>query len=198
MMSKGREIAEGIAISAIAYVALFTFHHNLFTVFDMSARTAVFFIPAAARVFCTLIFGYWAGAGIALGTIVNSLFLSETDTDQNNHHVWLLGMAAGLACSLSLLLWSMMSRRVNGLVSPQIDFYSITWRDILGFSVIQAVLNSSLTHLLFLNFPDYHLDVSAYLFAVMFVGDLSGAFLIFIASNLCFSLWLRLRPRGQT
>ena len=86
----------------------------------MTARTAVFFIPAAARVFCTLIFGYWAGAGIALGTIANSLFLAGTD--QNNLYVWLLGLGAGAACSLSLLLWSMISRRVNGLVSPEIDF----------------------------------------------------------------------------
>ena len=194
MMSKGREIAEGIGISAIAYVALFAFHHNLFTVFDMSARTAVFFIPAAARVFCTLIFGYWAGAGIALGTIANSLLVA--DADQNNQYVWLLGIGAGIACSLSLLLWSLMSRRVNGLLSPRIDFYSITWRDILGFSVIQAVLNSSFTHVLFFIFPDFHLDISAYLFSVMFVGDLSGAFLVFIASNLCFSMWLTLRPRG--
>ena len=120
MMSKGREIADAIAISAIAYVVLFAIHHNLLAIFDMTARTAVFFIPAAARVFCTLIFGYWAGAGIALGTIANSLFLAGTD--QNNLYVWLLGLGAGAACSLSLLLWSIISRRVNGLVSPEIDF----------------------------------------------------------------------------
>ncbi|MCX7317211.1 MAG: hypothetical protein NTZ22_10365 [Hyphomicrobiales bacterium] len=191
MMSKGREIADAIAISAIAYVVLFAIHHNLLAIFDMTARTAVFFISAAARVFCTLIFGYWAGAGIALGTIANSLFLAGTD--QNNLYVWLLGLGAGAACSLSLLLWSMISRRVNGLVSPEIDFFSITWRDVLGFSVIQAVLNSSLTHTLFFMFPDYQIVVSAYLLAVMFVGDLSGAFLVFIASNLGFSFWLRVR-----
>jgi hypothetical protein len=43
--------------------------------------------------------------------------------------------------------------------------------------------------------PDYQLEVSAYLLAVMFVGDLSGAFLVFIGSNLAYSLWLRVRPR---
>jgi len=193
MMLKGREIADAIAISAIAYVVLFAIHHNLLAIFDMTARTAVFFIPAAARVFCTLIFGYWAGAGIALGTIANSVLLA--DTDQDNHYVWLLGLGAGAACSLSLLLWSMISRRVDGLLYPQIDFFSITWRDIFGFSVIQAVLNSSLCHLLFFMFPDFQFAVSAYLLAVMFVGDLSGAFLMFIASNLGFSLWLRIRLR---
>ena len=43
-MSKGREIADAIAISAIAYVVLFAIHHNLLAIFDMTARTAVFFI----------------------------------------------------------------------------------------------------------------------------------------------------------
>ena len=193
MGSKVKEIANAIAISAVAYVALFGFHHAIFNVFDVTSRTAVFFIPSAARVFCTLIFGYWAGAGIALGTIANSIMLA--DLDDQPHYIWLLAFSAGLACSLSLLLWALLSRRVSGVLAPEIDFFSITWADILGFSVLQAVLNSTLTHLLFFMVPDYQLEVSAYLFSVMFVGDLSGAFLVFIASNLAYSLWLRVRPR---
>ena len=193
MGSKVKEIANAVAISAVAYVALFEFHHAIFNVFDITSRTAVFFIPAAARVFCTLIFGYGAGAGIALGTIANSIMLA--DLDDQPQYIWLLALSAGVACSLSLLLWSLVSRRVSGVLAPEIDFFSITWADILGFSVLQAVLNSTLTHFLFFMVPDYQLEVSAYLLGVMFVGDLSGAFLVFIASNLAYSLWLRVRPR---
>lgn len=191
MMSKGREITNAIAVSATAYFALFAFHHTILSGFDITSRTAVFFIPAAARVFCTLIFGYWAGIGIALGTLFNAVI--EPNNKENLEYLVLLAVSAGLACSLSLFLWALVSRRVHGVLAPEIDFFSITWRDILGFSVIQALLNSSFSHVLFFMFPDYQLDVSAYLLAVMFGGDLTGAFLVFIAGNLGFSLWLRTR-----
>lgn len=190
-MSRAREIANAILISAGAYFVLFAFHHTIFNIFDITSRTAVFFIPAAARVFCTLIFGYWAGVGIAIGTVLNALV--EEETGDSGLYLALLAISVGTACSLSLLLWSLVSRRVNGVLNPEIDFFSITWRDILGFSVIQAVMNSSITHILFYAFPDYQLETSAYLMAVMFVGDLSGAFLVFVASNLCYSLWIRVR-----
>lgn len=190
-MVKGRDIINAVAISAIAYFLLFAIHHAIFNIFDITSRTAVFFIPAAARVFCTLIFGYWAGAGIALGTLMNAAIASD-NADQGTV-LGLLALSVGLACSLSLLIWSLVSRRVYGVLNPQIDFLSITWRDILGFSVIQAVMNTSLTHILFFKFPDYHLDTGLYSLAVMFVGDLSGAFLVFILSNLGYSLWIRLK-----
>ncbi len=191
MITKGREITNAIVVSATAYFALFAFHHYILSGFDITSRTAVFFVPAAARVFCTLIFGYWAGLGIAIGTLLNSLI--ATDNLENWYYLAMLAISVGSGCSLSLMFWALVSRRVSGVLSPQIDYFSITWRDILGFSVIQALLNSSFTHMLFYLFPDYQLDVSIYLLAVMFVGDLSGAFLIFVASNIGYSFWLRAR-----
>jgi hypothetical protein len=193
MTLRAREVANAIVISAGAYVVLFALHHTIFNIFDITSRTAVFFIPAAARVFCTLIFGYWAGVGIAFGTLLNALV--EDVNGDHGLYLALLAISVGMACSLSLLLWSLVSRRVNGVLNPEIDFLSITWRDILGFSIIQALMNSSITHVLFYAFPDYQLQTNAYLLAVMFIGDLSGAFLVFIASNLFYSLWLRVRLR---
>jgi hypothetical protein len=190
-MSKGKEIFNAVIITALCYFLLFALHRSLFDIFDMTSRTAVFFIPAAARVFCTLIFGYWAGVGIAIGTVLNAVI--ENRNADNGLYLGLLALNVGLACSLSLMIWSLISRRVQGVLNPQIDYFSITWRDVLGFSVIQAVMNSTLTHILFYSFPDYHLDTSLYLLSVMFVGDLTGAFLVFILSNLAFSAWLRMR-----
>ena len=172
--------------------AIFVFiQFEYLNIFNNTPQMAVFFIPAAVRVFSVIIFGYWAGFGIALGVLLHDLYLhpltlSLTET--------LFSVSQqGIAVSLSLLLWALISRKITGLNNPNINFSQIDAFDILQMCVIQALLNSTTAHIYFILAPNINWEFDWYYYAVMLVGDLTGAFLIFIIANIIFSLLKRTR-----
>ena len=68
---KKREWLAGLVIIAASYVLALYVQFQYLTLFNTTLQTAIFFIPAAVRVFSVIVFGYWAGLGIALGTIIH-------------------------------------------------------------------------------------------------------------------------------
>jgi len=150
---------------------------------------AVLFIPAAVRVFSVIIFGYWAGLGIALGTLIHDFYLHPLP--QTIAETVLSASQQGTAVSLSLLIWALLSNKINCVNNPQIDFPRINAFDVLQMCLIQAIINSVTAHIFYILAPSINLQFDWYYFAVMLVGDLTGAFLIFILANVIFSVFKR-------
>ena len=150
---------------------------------------AVFFIPAAVRVFSVIIFGYWAGLGIALGTLIHDFYLHTLP--RTFYETLFSATQQGAAVSVSLLIWALLSNKVSCLLNPQIDFKRINAFDVLQMCCIQALMNSTTAHIFYISSPSINMNFDWYNYAVMFVGDLTGAFFIFIIANIMFSLLKR-------
>ena len=160
------------------------------TLFNTTLQTSIFFLPAAVRVFSVIVFGYWAGLGIALGTLVHDSIFNVAGLTP----LEMAGIAAeqGLVVSSSLFVWALVCRKVTGLRAPEIDFERINAFDVLAMCLIQAVINSTAGHVFFAWSPTVHQQFDPYYYAVMLVGDITGAFFVFITANLVFSGLLRL------
>lgn len=176
----------------IVFVYLLTtyiqFHH--LGMFNTTTFASVFFLPAAVRVFSVILFGYWAGIGIAIGTVIHVLHFNNVGFTPVE--IAAVAIEQGLMVAASLFVWALVSPKVRGLREPEIDFRSITAFDILALCLIQAVINSVAGHLFLSWAPTVQQGFDPYQFAVMLVGDITGAFFVFIFSNLVFSGLLRL------
>jgi len=75
--------------------------------------------------------------------------------------------------------------------NPNIDFQNIDAFDILQICLIQAFFNSATAHLFYIWAPSINHQFDLYGYFIMFIGDLTGAFLIFILANIMFSLLKR-------
>jgi|APCry1669189000_1035189.scaffolds.fasta_scaffold17795_3 hypothetical protein len=158
-------------------------------IFNQTPLVAVFYLPAAVRVFSAIILGYWAAPGIALGLLIEITYLHpQTFTD---FEIVIRIAQTGLGVCLSLLFWALISKKVTGIANPIIDFANIDAFDVLQMCLIQAVVNSTTAHLFYIWSPtiDHHFDLYYYL--VMLVGDLTGAFFVFIIANIAFSIALK-------
>ena len=186
---KKREWLAGLVIIAASYVLALYVQFQYLTLFNTTLQTAIFFIPAAVRVFSVIVFGYWAGLGIALGTIIHdSIFNIAGITLQE-----MLGIAAeqGLVVTSSLFIWALISKKISGLKNPEIDIDRIDAFDVLAMCVVQAIINSTAGHLFFAWSPTIRQQFDPYYYAVMLIGDITGAFFVFIVANVVFSILLR-------
>jgi hypothetical protein len=186
---KKREWLAGLVIIAASYVLALYVQFQYLTLFNTTLQTAIFFIPAAVRIFSVIVFGYWAGLGIALGTIIHdSIFNIAGITLQE-----MLGIAAeqGLVVTSSLFIWALISKKISGLKNPEIDFDRIDAFDVLAMCVVQAIINSTAGHLFFAWSPTIRQQFDPYYYAVMLIGDITGAFFVFIVANVVFSILLR-------
>lgn len=186
---KKREWLAGLVIIAASYVLALYVQFQYLTLFNATLQTAIFFIPAAVRVFSVIVFGYWAGLGIALGTIIHdSIFNIAGITLQE-----MLGIAAeqGLVVTSSLFIWALISKKISGLKNPEIDIDRIDAFDVLAMCVVQAIINSTAGHLFFAWSPTIRQQFDPYYYAVMLIGDITGAFFVFIVANVVFSILLR-------
>ena len=186
---KKREWLAGLVIIAASYGLALYVQFQYLTLFNTTLQTAIFFIPAAVRVFSVIVFGYWAGLGIALGTIIHdSIFNIAGITLQE-----MLGIAAeqGLVVTSSLFIWALISKKISGLKNPEIDFDRIDAFDVLAMCVVQAIINSTAGHLFFAWSPTIRQQFDPFYYAVMLIGDITGAFFVFIVANVVFSILLR-------
>lgn len=187
---KLREVLYQIGVIAIIHaLALYVQFHYL-NLFNTTMQTSIVFIPAAVRVISVLVVGYPAALGIVLGVLIHDgLFNLIGFTGFE-----MAGMAAeqGLVVASSLFVWALVSHKVTGLKSPQIDYSAINAFDVLIICIIQAVINTVCGHLFFAWSPTVQQIFDPYLFAVMLLGDVVGAFFIFILANLLFTLFRRL------
>ena len=187
-LTKREWILVQITIAACYVLALYIQFQHL-TIFNTNLQTAIFFIPAAVRVFSVIVFGYWAGLGIAVGTLIHDSIFNVAGITS----LEMGGIAAeqGLVVSSSLLVWALVSKKVSGLGAPEIDFDRIDALDVLVMCLIQAVINSTAGHIFFAWSPTIQQQFDPYYYAVMLVGDVTGAFFVFITANLVFSALLR-------
>jgi hypothetical protein len=179
----------GVCVIAALHACFVYVQFDYLTIFNNTPQMAVLFIPAAVRVFSVIIFGYWAGLGIALGTLIHDFYLHPLP--QTLPETVLSASQQGTAVSLSLLIWALLSNKINCVNNPQIDFPRINAFDVLQMCLIQAIINSVTAHIFYILAPSIHLQFDWYYFAVMLVGDLTGAFLIFILANVIFSVFKR-------
>ena len=185
-----REWFWGQLIIAASYVLALYIQFQHLTLFNTTLQTAIFFIPAAVRVFSVIVFGYWAGLGIGLGTLIHDHIFNLAGITYSE----MIGIAIeqGLVVTSSLFVWALVSKKITGLRSPEIDFDRIDAFDVLLMCVIQAVINSTAGHLFYAWSPTIKQSFDPYYYAVMLTGDITGAFFIFILANLGFSLLLRM------
>jgi hypothetical protein len=179
----------GIGLIAALHVLTNLFQFEFLSLFNNTPQMAVFYIPAAIRVFSAMIFGYWAGLGIALGVLLHSLVAPIVPLTTDEIAINMVQQGAGV--SLSLLIWTCISDKASCLSNPEIDFERINAFDILQMCFIQAIINSVTAHIYYIWSPSIHLQFDWYYYIVMLVGDLTGAFLIFIFANILFSLLKR-------
>jgi hypothetical protein len=178
-----------VAVVAITHAFFDFIQFEYLTAFNNTIYMSVLFIPAAVRVFSVMLFGYWAGFGIALGVFLHDYYIHPVQNTQLEMFVSVLQQGAG--ASFSLLIWAMISKKVSGITNPNINFADIDAFDVLQMCLIQAIVNSTTAHAYYIwsSTINHHFDI--YYYAVMLVGDLTGAFLFFIMANLIFSLLLR-------
>ena len=188
-MRKLIDTSTGVCVISALHACFVYVQFDYLSIFNNIPQMAVFFIPAAVRVFSVIIFGYWAGLGIALGTLIHDFYLHPLP--QTLSETLFSATQQGAAVTVSLLIWALLSNKVSCLLNPQIDFKRINAFDVLHMCCIQALVNSTTAHIFYIWSPSIHLQFDWYYYAVMLVGDLTGAFFIFIIANIMFSLLKR-------
>ena len=178
-----------VAVVAITHAFFDFIQFEYLTAFNNTIYMSVLFIPAAVRVFSVILFGYWAGLGIALGVFLHDFYIHPVQNTQFEMLVSILQQGAG--ASFSLLIWAMISKKVSGFANPNINFSDIDAFDVLQMCLIQAVVNSTTAHAYYIWSSTINHQFDIYYYAVMLVGDLTGAFFVFIIANIAFSIALK-------
>lgn len=185
-----KDIVVGVLVIAILYSGLMVVQFNYLERFNAYALASAFFIPSSVRLFGVLLLGYRTGLGIALGGLMFAFGVNNLG--QTPEQSLIVSVQAGVSCSASLMIWACFSDKVSGLRSPAIAFGEINAFDILSLCVIQSLLNSGMACLVYYLLPGQLEPVSLQQLATMFLGDLTGAFLVFIVLNILTSVALRL------
>ena len=180
------DFTTGVCVIAFLYVIFRYIQTEYLSHTQFNDFIAAFYIPASVRVFSSLLFGYWAAAGIALGLFLDISYLHPENFILSEIIVRMFQSAISLC--LSLLIWAKLSSKVTCLYNPIIDFRKIDAFDILQICIIEAVINSVTAHIFYIWSPSVRLQFDLNYFAVMLFGDLTGSFLIFIIANIMFSL----------
>lgn len=176
---------------AVIYSGLMVVQFNYLDRFNAYALASAFFVPSSVRLYGVLLLGYRTGLGIALGGLMFAFGINNLG--QTPEQSLIVSVQAGLSCSASLMIWAYFSDKVSGLRVPSIAFGDINAYDILSLCIIQSLLNSGMACLIYYVLPGQLAPVTLHQLATMFLGDLTGAFLIFILLNILMSMALRLR-----
>ena len=164
-------------------------------VFNNTPLFSVFYLPAAVRVFSAMLFGYRAALGIALGLLIEITFLHPVDL--TGLEIIVRISQTGLGVCISLMLWTLLSKKVTGLANPRVNFAEIDAFDVLLMCLLQAVANSTTAHLFYVWSPSINHHFDFYYYVVMLVGDLTGSFFFFIIANIAFSMLKRSHTVSQ-
>ena len=155
-MRKLIDITTGVCVIAAFHASFVYVQFDYLSIFNNTPQMAVFFIPAAVRVFSVIIFGYWAGLGIALGTLIHDFYLHTLP--RTFYETLFSATQQGAAVSVSLLIWALLSNKVSCLLNPQIDFKRINAFDVLQMCCIQALMNSTTAHIFYISSPSINMN----------------------------------------
>lgn len=136
------------------------------------------YLPAGANVIALLTSGYTGALGVAVGSLAWNILNRNLDIQAEI----ILSTMPLLSCSISYLIYSSTHRSMD-----KNYWHAPTLKEYIYFSLIYAIINSSLHHVVF-PFLLGSTAFSAVTFAEMLFGDVFGAAVVFITFNILTSL----------
>jgi len=118
------DITTGVCVIAALHACFVYVQFDYLSIFNNTPQMSVLFIPAAVRVFSVIIFGYWAGLGIALGTLIHDFYLHPLP--QTLPETVFSAYQQGTAVSVSLLIWALLSDKISLWKTPKSIFHAST------------------------------------------------------------------------
>jgi len=145
-------------------------------IFDYVPGVAIIFLPAGARTLAVLVFGWRGAVGIAIGTLITSLWFFDIARD-NITLVSAIMMA--MTSGFSALL---MFKLVQWWQNIPDDLSTLRLKHILTIVISQGLLSSSLHQLIYQNIISFYtgqpLPVLLNSWLAMAVGDALGSMLL--------------------
>lgn len=160
-----------ILLSAVTFAISFVLNDFFFRSFGLSQYVSLLFIPSGVRIFFALIFDLYGVIGIALGSLLISLFyLSEENLILVVSNALIAGGAAWFARWLSIKLFAL-----------DVDLGRITLLQLLQVSIVFSAVSSISHHLLFLELGMTENFTTGVL--SMFAGDVTGALVCLLCAR---------------
>ena len=132
--------------------------------FELVRGINLIYLPAGARLLCTLLFGGAGATGLLLASCLVGFFLFPEDA--------IRALAGGVLAALAPYATYRCARRVYGLHS---SLATLTLARLLALSVACSIANPLLHHAWFALRGDSNLLPG---FLVMFIGDLTGTLIV--------------------
>lgn len=141
-----------------------------------------FYLPAGINVIAILTSGYTGAAGVAIGSLIWNIRNNSIEP----FPTIILSVAPFLSCSISYWAYSIFhdTYRTNHWHAPTVNDY-------IKIACTYAFINSTLHHAIFPILFGSKLFSSATYFEMM-LGDICGAFIVFVVFNVLTSLILDL------
>jgi len=161
-----------IFTSTLFFCVIFIFNDFIFDKFHVDQYVSLVFLPSGARVFISMVFESSGAIGLALGSLLVSIFyIREPSTAVIIGNAVASGVGAFVARELCVRLLDL-----------EVYLHQITLKQIMYASIIYSVINTVLHQSIF-NFlqpsDDFFLKSGQ-----MLIGDLSGAFIFLMLIRL--------------
>ena len=176
-----KRIAITITCVAILRILSILFQLNVDLFFEHNRWISILYIPAGINIFAVLIANYQGMAGIALGTFIWNLLAHHLSLDENIAIACVSGLTGG--CAVYVFNWLSRQPSTNSTWSK------MSLSRMIFLFALYGVINTAAHNLTFVSvLRDYELSLTNV--THMFIGDFTGALLLFIFLNLATSLWM--------
>jgi hypothetical protein len=170
-----------IVIISLIFAAAYIANQELLAIFAVSDFVSLVFIPSGVRIFAVLVYKEIGAFGVFFGSLLISFaYLGQTNVE--------LAVCAALVSSGSALLsrmlcgrWMNLEENLRGISFSQVAQICVV------FSLMSATMHQALYKLFGVS-PDFLLHTF-----YMFVGDVSGAFIVIASAKFFFVLRQHLR-----
>ena len=170
-----------VALTALAYVALFVLNGFLFSFLDFSAGAAWVFLPSGLRLIAVLLFDKWGALGIVLGSLVMA-FHDPSLTDP---------VTVGIAACISGLAPLLARQICLSLTDLQVDLHALSALSLVRITLIFSAVGAGLHQSWYAWRGNSNNALVSVL--VMFCGDMLGTMLVLYGTKTVLSLEARLR-----
>lgn len=184
-----QKLAITIGIAALFCIANVIQRQLLYTL-SIGPRSSLFYLPAAVITLGSLVSPVAALSGIFLGSLLMNWLAGDLT---HSLDIVLFSFVPTLAASIAVVSTAYFNQRFRDFHSPQDRFSQIDAIDIFYFCSLYAIINVSLSKLLFYYEIQDPIAFPPIMVLGMAFGDLTGSFLVFIVLNVTFSLYTRFR-----
>lgn len=150
----------------------------------------MFYLPAAIITLGSLVSPIPALVGIFFGQLISN---AQADDLSRSLDVVLISCVPMISAGAAVASTAFFNPRFREFHRPQERFSQIDAIDIFYFCCLYAIINVSLSKLLFHFEIQNPVAFPPIIVLGMAFGDLAGSFLVFVFLNLSFSLYLRFR-----